>query len=116
MVLNLGFSSGRRLARPIFLLKVHASQSRTSLGTDSACRSLSSSSVSSRRLRSKCHTAVTACWSRTGAGPQETCTELPTMGDVYKWKLLPVTQTFRSKTSFSLLLPYFRPSHLVSSV
>lgn len=52
MLLNLGFSSGRRLATPIFLLNVHASQSRTSLGTDSACRSLSSSSVSSRRLQS----------------------------------------------------------------
>lgn len=50
MLLNLGFSSGRRLATPVFRLKVHASQSRTSLGTDSTCRSLSSSSVSSRRL------------------------------------------------------------------
>lgn len=58
MLLNLGFSSGRRFARPIFLLKVHASQSRTSLGTDSTCSSLSSSSVSKRRLQKQ--TAVTA--------------------------------------------------------
>lgn len=53
MLLNLGFSSGRRLATPVFWLKVHASQSRTSLGTDSTCRSLSSSSVSNRRLRDR---------------------------------------------------------------
>ena len=59
MLLNLGFSSGRRLATPILLLKVHASQSRTSLGTDSACKSLSSSSVSNRRLQSR-EKAVTA--------------------------------------------------------
>lgn len=61
MLLNLGFSSGRRLATPIFLLKVHASQSRTSLGTDSACKSLSSSSVSKRRLHDgQKHLSVTA--------------------------------------------------------
>lgn len=61
MLLNLGFSSGRRLATPIFLLKVHASQSRTSLGTDSACKSLSSSSVSNRRLQDReKHLSVTA--------------------------------------------------------
>lgn len=53
MLRNLGFSSGRRLATPIFLVKVHASQSRTSLGTDSACKSLSSSSVSNRRLQDR---------------------------------------------------------------
>lgn len=47
---NLGFSSARRLTTPIFLLNVHASQSRTSLGTLSACKSLSSSSASNRCL------------------------------------------------------------------
>lgn len=50
ILLNLGFSSARRLTTPIFLLNVHASQSRTSLGTLSACKSLSSSSASNRCL------------------------------------------------------------------
>lgn len=50
ILLNLGFSSARRLTTPIFLLNVHASQSRTSLGTLSPCKSLSSSSASNRCL------------------------------------------------------------------
>lgn len=62
MLLNLGFSSGRRLATPIFLLKVHASQSRTSLGTDSACKSLSSSSVSNRRLQNRKKLLSVTAW------------------------------------------------------
>lgn len=50
ILLNLGFSSARRFATPIFLLNVQASQSRTSLGTLSPCKSLSSSSASNRCL------------------------------------------------------------------
>lgn len=50
---NRGFSSGRLRTTPIFLVKVDASQSRTSVGTESAWISLSSSSVSSRRLENK---------------------------------------------------------------
>lgn len=53
MLRNRGFSSGRRRTTPIFRVKVDASQSRTSMGTESAWISLSSSSVSSRRLKAK---------------------------------------------------------------
>lgn len=41
----------RRSIRPIWRVKVEASQSRTSEGTDSDWMSLSSSSVSTKRLR-----------------------------------------------------------------
>ena len=50
MLRKRGFSSVRRSIRPICLVKVDASQSRTSDGTDSDWMSLSSSSVSTNRL------------------------------------------------------------------
>lgn len=50
MLRKRGFSSLRRSIRPIWRVKVEASQSRTSEGTDSDWKSLSSSSVSTRRL------------------------------------------------------------------
>lgn len=50
MLRKRGFSSLRRSIRPIWRVKVEASQSRTSEGTDSDWMSLSSSSVSTRRL------------------------------------------------------------------
>lgn len=53
MLRKRGFSSFRRSIRPICLVKVEASQSRTSEGTDSDCMSLSSSSVSTSRLRQR---------------------------------------------------------------
>lgn len=51
MLRNRGFSSFRLSIRPICRVKVEASQSRTSDGTDSDWMSLSSSSVSTKRLR-----------------------------------------------------------------
>lgn len=50
MLRKRGFSSLRRSIRPIWRVKVEANQSRTSEGTDSDWMSLSSSSVSTRRL------------------------------------------------------------------
>lgn len=50
MLRKRGFSSLRRSIRPIWRVKVEASQSRTSEGTDSDWMSLSSSSVSTKRL------------------------------------------------------------------
>lgn len=51
MLRNRGFSSGLRRTTPIFLVKVEASQSRTSRGTESAWMSLSSSSESRSLLQ-----------------------------------------------------------------
>lgn len=51
MLRKRGFSSLRRSIRPICRVKVEASQSRTSDGTDSDWMSLSSSSVSTKRLK-----------------------------------------------------------------
>lgn len=53
MLRKRGFSSLRRNIKPICRVKVEASQSRTSEGTDSDWMSLSSSSVSSRRLQTR---------------------------------------------------------------
>lgn len=53
MLRKRGFSSLRRSIRPIWRVKVEASQSRTSEGTDSDWMSLSSSSVSTRRLEGR---------------------------------------------------------------
>lgn len=50
MLRKRGFSSLRLSIRPICRVKVEASQSRTSEGTDSDWMSLSSSSVSTKRL------------------------------------------------------------------
>lgn len=53
MLRKRGFSSLRRSIRPIWRVKVEASQSRTSDGTDSDWMSLSSSSVSTKRLKGR---------------------------------------------------------------
>lgn len=56
MLRNLGFSSDRLNISPIWRVKVDASQSRTSEGTESDWMSLSSSSVSTNRLQEQMHT------------------------------------------------------------
>lgn len=56
-----GFSSVRLSINPICRVKVEASQSRTSEGTESDWMSLSSSSVSTSRLEERTHTHMHAC-------------------------------------------------------